>query len=144
MKHPGNRMPLLAASLLALGTALAFGFTAACDGGAPPRTSYITETNRGQEGTPIDGARMGFRLQVREAAVTDSVEFVLTNWDAGTVVFFLLTEEQRELGFVELRDADKVVLGEVEIESSELSFEFELASSYQTQDGNTHWREAIV
>ena len=133
MKRPGTRMPLLAASLLASGTALAFGFTAACDGEPRPAETGISTgvTAVGHEGT-ID-------LERSQLGLGEEVVITGSGWNGnGPVKIYLLTEEQVLAGgSVRAIEREAVRLGEVTPDGDDsVIFRFRLAETYERPDGN--------
>ena len=133
MNRPGTRMLLLAASLLASGTALTFGFTAACGGDPHPAETGISigVTAVGHEGT-IDLERSPLGLG-EEVVITGS------GWNGnGPVKIYLLTEEQVLAGgSVRAIEREAVRLGEVTpCGDDSVIFRFRLAKTYEMPDGN--------
>ena len=132
MKRPGSRMPLLVAALLASGTALAFGFTAACDGDPQPaetgNSTGVTAVEH--EGTiELDRSQLGLG---EEVVITGS------GWNGnGPIKIFLLTEEQYFAGgSARAIEREAVRLGEVTPDGDDsVIFRFRLTETYEMRDG---------
>ena len=124
---------LLAASLLASGAALAFGFAAACSSDPDPTETRISTgvTTVEHEGT-ID-------LERSEVGLGEEVVITGSGWNGnGPVKIYLLTEEQvLARGSLAELEREAVRLGEVTPDGDDsVIFRFRLAETYERSDGN--------
>jgi hypothetical protein len=129
---------------LAGGVLIAVAFVAlACGNGgkATPVVTPLSAANADCVHRPdgsldfSDGPTLCFWPEDADAG--DTITVTATGWRSEEPIrFFLLTEEQANLRFTQLRDADKVALGDIQPSSGDAVFEFVLKNEFETSHGN--------